>query len=376
MRILHSESSPGWGGQEIRILREAKGMQGRGHEIIMAIQKGGGLVEPARKAGFKVYELDFRKRRFLSLCFELSQILLKEKIQVINTHSSVDAWSAGLVGKIMRRHVVRTRHLSTPVKGGLNGYLLYNFLADEVVTTCAEVVDILRVSAKLKDCRCRSVPTGIDPTLLEVSPTEVEDFRKRLGVKPSDVLVGTLCVIRGWKGISDMLEAAKLLKEREEIKWVVVGSGASEAYFKSECARLGLEKRVIFTGHISPPFAALKAFDIFTLLSWAHEGVSQASLQAAYLKKPLVTTRTGGLKEVCLNEKTGLIVDCNAPDQVANAIERLADSVDLRLQFGEEAHRLVANNFLFEQTLDAMERVVLKRRGSPGTSPTPLSPQA
>lgn len=374
MKILHTESSPGWGGQEMRILRESEGMRERGHEIIMAIQRGGGLVKPAQDAGFTVYELEFKKRRFVPLCSKLLRIMKRHKIQVINTHSSVDAWSAGLVGKLTRRHVVRTRHLSTPVKGKINGFLLYNFLADRVVTTCEEVVDPIKKLAKLSDCRCFSVPTGIDPKKVNVDPVEVQEFREKLGVKPTDILVGTLCVIRGWKGIADMLQAAKLLEKRSTIKWVVVGSGPSENYFRSEKERLGVD--VIFTGHIQPPFAALEAFDIFTLLSWGHEGVSQASLQAAYLKKPLVTTRTGGLKEVCLNQETGFLVDCGAPQQVAEAVEKLADSVELRQEMGEAAHRLVCRSFLFERTLDEMERAARGRRASPDTSPTVSSDQA
>ena len=373
MKILHSESSPGWGGQEIRILREALGMQKRGHEVVLAVQKNGGLVQPAKNAGLEVYELDFKKSRFIPLCLEIASIVRKHRIQVINTHSSVDAWSAGFVGKIMRRHVIRTRHLSTKVKGRINSFLLYNLLADVVVTTCEEAVMPIKTLARLPSNRCRSIPTGIDPDLMSVDPKQVQAFREKIGVKPTDILVGSLCVLRGWKGIADMLKAAKLLQDRTDIKWVVVGAGPSEEYFLSEKKRLGVD--VIFTGHLAPPFAALEAFDIFTLLSWAHEGVSQASLQAAYLKKPLVTTKTGGLKEVCIDQETGYLVDCQAPEQMADAIRKLADSDTLRFQMGEAAHRLVQRSFLFEQTLDEMERVVQGLHGSLGTSPTFSSPQ-
>ena len=36
MKILHTESSCGWGGQELRVLNEAAGMRGRGHEVLIA----------------------------------------------------------------------------------------------------------------------------------------------------------------------------------------------------------------------------------------------------------------------------------------------------------------------------------------------------
>ncbi|MBT7461989.1 MAG: glycosyltransferase family 1 protein, partial [Waddliaceae bacterium] len=44
MHILHTEASPGWGGQEIRILRESEGLRERGHDVIFIIQENGGLV--------------------------------------------------------------------------------------------------------------------------------------------------------------------------------------------------------------------------------------------------------------------------------------------------------------------------------------------
>ncbi len=51
MRIIHMEASPGWGGQEMRILKEALGLRSRAITLLFAIQKGGGLVEAARKEG-------------------------------------------------------------------------------------------------------------------------------------------------------------------------------------------------------------------------------------------------------------------------------------------------------------------------------------
>lgn len=357
MNILHTEASPGWGGQELRILKEAEGMRERGHQVILAIQEKGGLVEPARKAGFLVYEIPFRKSKALKVLFQLCRLIRKHKIDIINTHSSLDAWMGGLAGKLMRCSVVRTRHLSTPIRKGLNSLLLYNWLADQVVTTCEEVCAPLRKQAKLPASRCLSIPTGIDPRTITINPSEVEAFRKSLGVEPQDCLVGTLCVLRGWKGVSDLLHAAKLLEKEEKIKWVIVGSGASEEHFKNEWKALGLEQKVYFTGHLAPPYTALAAMDIFVLLSWAHEGVSQASLQAAWLEKPLITTTTGGLKEVCIQGETGLQVPIHDPEAVAKTVQQLAADPAERMRLGKEAKKHVEAHFMFDKTLNQMEEV-------------------
>ncbi|MCH9625067.1 MAG: putative glycosyltransferase EpsD [Chlamydiales bacterium] len=357
MKILHTESSPGWGGQELRILREAEGMRKRGHEVILAVQEGGGLVEPARASGFTVIELPFKKRNALQILYQLMRLIRKNAIEIVNTHSSVDAWLGGLAGKMSGCRVIRTRHLSTPIRRGLNSYFLYNWLTDYVVTTCESVVDVIRRQAKLPAHRCLSIPTGVDPSLIEHTVEDIEAFRSSLGVRPDECLVGTLCVLRGWKGVSDFLRAAKLLEEVPHIKWVVVGSGVSEHHFRQEWEALGLQHKVYFTGHLAPPYTALAAMDIFVLLSWAHEGVSQASLQAAWLKKPLITTDIGGLKEVCLQNKTGIQVSIRSPEQVSEAVLKLSADKQLCVQLGKQAKELVKNKFTLEHMLDQMEAI-------------------
>ena len=152
------------------------------------------------------------------------------------------------------------------------------------------------------------------------------------------------------------MRAAALLKDEPKIKWVIVGGGYVEQY-KPLASELGLKNRVIFTGHLDTPFTAIAALDIFALLSTAHEGISQASLQAAYLQKPLITTPIGGLPEVCLDGKTGLIVPPFSPDQVAKAVKQLASDSGLRSQYGQEAHHLALEKFTFSSMLERMEKI-------------------
>jgi len=49
--ILHTESSLGWGGQEHRILAEAKIMRNRGHRILIACDPSAELHRRAKREG-------------------------------------------------------------------------------------------------------------------------------------------------------------------------------------------------------------------------------------------------------------------------------------------------------------------------------------
>ena len=356
MRILHTESSNGWGGQEIRILKESIGLRGRGHQIFFAVASKGGLIPRAREAGFMVHEVAFSRGKALLAIIELVKIIRQHAIDLVVTHSSLDAWLAGVAARLCKRPIVRLRHLSTPSKGGLNSFLLYRALADQIVTTSSCAAEAIIQETQLPSSRCLCVPTGVEPQELLFDPLEAKKFREGHGILPDDCLVGTACFVRSWKGIKDLLKAAALLKEEKKIKWVVIGGGYVDEY-KPYAAELGVSDRVIFTGHLNAPYSAIAALDIFTLLSTAHEGISQASLQASFLERPLITTPVGGLPEVCIEGKTGLIVPPFSPESVKDAVLKLAYNPALRKKFGSAAKRLVEEKFTFAHTLEKMEEI-------------------
>lgn len=356
MKILHLEASKGWGGQEIRILKEAQGMREKGHQIFFAVAKGGSLVEKARKERFTVYEIDFRRSRWILSFWQLLSIMKKHQVDLINTHSSLDSWLGGMAARWAGRPIVRTRHLSTPIKKGYNSRILYGKLADYVVTTCASIIPMICNQSGKKKELCRSVPTGVDPEKIRVSDGDGAAFREKIGVGKEDFLIGTACFMRSWKGIDDLLGAAALLKGMTSIKWVVIGGGHAERHQK-RAKELNLDGIVFFTGHLENPFPALQALDVFSLLSTAHEGVSQAILQAAYLKKPLIATTTGGLGEVCIEGATGLTVPPFSPKKVAEAVLKLKENPILSKQFGKKAHERVLEQFTFSKTLAEMEEI-------------------
>ncbi len=356
MRILHTESSNGWGGQEIRILKEAEGMRQNGHDVVLAVTKGGKLIEKAREKGFQVYEIDMRRWAAVPTFFSLRRIIKDHDIQIINTHSSWDAWIGGITARLLGKKIVRTRHLSTKVKPGLNSRLLYGFLADFVVTTSSSIIPMIASQAKIPEKRCRCIPTGVDPSTITADPEEIKKFRSTLGIAQDDFLVGTACFVRSWKGIKDLLQAANLLRDVPRLKWVVIGGGYVEEY-KPIAKELGLEKIVFFTGHLESPYAAIASLDLFTLLSTAHEGISQASLQAAFFERPLLTTTIGGLPEVCQDGITGLLVPPFAPEKIAEKVSFLMDNKGLRESMGKKARELVLEKFTLQKTLEDMEEV-------------------
>ena len=118
LRIVHTESSLGWGGQEMRILAEAQGLARRGHAVTLLCPAEARIHAESAHWGVPVVALPIARKRLRGLR-ALRDWLAAHPADVVNTHSSTDSWLAALALRWLGRRtpIVRTRHISAPVAG-------------------------------------------------------------------------------------------------------------------------------------------------------------------------------------------------------------------------------------------------------------------
>lgn len=352
MRIVHTEASLGWGGQEMRILREAKGMRKKGHQVTFVTARGAQLAEKALENQFRVYTVPMEKKFLLLTVLYLLWIYLYTRVDVVNTHSSWDSWVGGITARLLFRKVVRTRHLSSTLRNDFQTKILYSTIPSGVATTCEQVAKTLRAHFNLSPERCRSIPTGVDTSIAIPNPPPLTHQPK--------FIIGTACIFRSWKGLMTLLKSFAMIEDKQDVVLFFIGDGPMRPHLQKEVLDLKLKDKVYFTGFLENPLPAIAALDVFCLLSTAHEGVSQALLQAAYLGKPLITTPISGSQEVCLNGKTGFVVPYDDPFTTKDALMYLKSDAQLRKKLGNAAKHLVETKFSWEQTVDDMEKMFLR----------------
>ncbi|BBI60620.1 hypothetical protein HSBAA_19260 [Vreelandella sulfidaeris] len=99
--------------------------------------------------------------------------------------------------------------------------------------------------------------------------------------------------------------------------------------------------------------------DIYVALS-RRESFGVAIIEAGAARRPVVVSDAGGLPEVTLNNKTGLVVRRENPQAAADAIEQLVLNPELRLQMGEAGKQHVNENYSWDACIKIMERVFEK----------------
>jgi glycosyltransferase involved in cell wall biosynthesis len=353
MRILHTEASCGWGGQEIRILEEARGLIARGHEISLACPPHARIFSEAGRHGVPVIALPIGRKNLRGL-FALRRHILRIRPDVINTHSSTDTWLAALARLFLSTPppLVRTRHISAPIPCNAASRWLYTRATAHIVTTGERLRETLIRENGYPGEMITSIPTGVDPQRFQ--PGDRLAARQELGLDPDLRYIGIVATLRSWKGHHHLIDACRQIVGHDW-RLLIIGDGPRWDYLREMVARLGLDERVRFLGQREDPEHWLPAFDLFCLPSYANEGVPQAILQAMLAGLPIVTTPVGSITEAVEHGKSALIVAPGDITALAQAIQRLLDNPELGRSLGEAARSTALAHHTREAMLDAMQ---------------------
>jgi glycosyltransferase involved in cell wall biosynthesis len=372
MRIVHTESSCGWGGQEIRVLSEARGMRSRGHDVLLLCPEEARIHGEAGRFEVPVQALPI-KNKGLSGVLALRSFFLRESarpIDVVNCHSSTDTWltALALASLSLRPALVRTRHVSAPVPNNPTSRWLYRRASDRVVTTGESLRQQLISVNGLDPKRVVSVPTGIDLAQFpRVDAGKRSAARAALQIDADSFVVGIVATLRSWKGHRYLIEAIaelKLTRPHQPLQLMIVGDGPQRAALERLSAELALGSQVSMCGNQNDVTTYLHAFDAFALPSYANEGVPQALLQAMACGVPVVTTDAGAIGEIARAGETALVVPKQNASALAAALaDLIADprSADAR---ADCAAQLVSARHSLGAMLDQMEAIFLDARSA------------
>lgn len=350
LNVLHTESSPGWGGQENRTLNELIGLRERGHTPLLACPPGARLGARAREAGCEVVDIAMRGALDLPALWALRQLMAARRIDIVNTHSGRDTQLAGMAARSLGRRrprIVRTRHLALPISSRFS----YVTLPDHVVTVSRFVAGYL-ISAKVPAKRITAVPTGID--LARYQAATPGSLRAELGLADAAPLIGTVAILRRKKGHAELIEAVPhVLARFPAAHFVFAGDGPQSENLARRIAELGLAGNVHLLGLRRDVVNVLASLDLFVLPTH-QEALGTAFIEAAAMGVPAIASRVDGVPEVVRDGETGLLVPVGDSAAIAAGILRLLADEPLRRTMGVAARDWVHAQYSREVMVDGM----------------------
>ncbi|MBT7556617.1 glycosyltransferase [Candidatus Woesearchaeota archaeon] len=340
IKVLHTEWSDGWGGQEIRIINEMIAVREQGLEVFLACRSHSIIRKKALENNIQVFILPFRGNADFKTLFALKGLIKKHSIDIVNTHSGKDTWVGGLAAKFSGAKFIRTRHLSNRIRSSRTNFI--NELADYIFTTGESIRSDMIKYNRVNPEKIQSIPTGIDTDLFDPDEYNKQACRKQFDIQDDEIVIGIIAVLRQFKRHDLFLQMAKTLIEqypKKKLVFLIAGEGPQKENIIDWINKLDLVENVKLLGHIDNVPELLSALDIFVLSSDSKEGVPQSVMQALLMNKAVISTDSGSTKD--------LFYQNNFQSVRTNSVSSLTNGVIyyLKQEKVKNTRRFIVSNF-------------------------------
>jgi len=292
--------------------------------------------------------------------FKLRRLIRGKRIDVVHSHTTHALADAALCRCVTPGlKAVHTFHFGNyphTQKRILWMERISSRMVDRLIAVGQVQKEQIKASHCLRDSAITVVRNGVLPPK---SGSADASFRTRVG-GDGKILVGTITTLIPQKGLQDLLQVARRVRDvRADLKVVVVGDGVLRAELERMRRELGLEETVTFTGWLTNASSiALPSFDIYFQPSlW--EALSISILEAMAAGKPVVSTLVGEAPHLIENGSEGFLFKARDIEGMAQAILRLSRDEGLRHSVGDAAARKVAQRFTVAHMARAYEQVYL-----------------
>ena len=221
--------------------------------------------------------------------------------------------------------------------------------ADLVVTLGAAMRDEI-VARGVPAEKIEIVPNAVSAEFLKPLP-DATTLREELGIKPDEPVVGEVTSLVPHEGIGTLLEATAILRARGvPVRALIVGDGPERAALQHQAARAGLAEAAVFPGRV--PAAKVRQFhallDVF-VVPRTPDRVCQLvtplkPVEAMASGLCVVTSEVKALTEIVKHEVTGMQTVSQDPVSLADCLERLLYSPDIRRKLGDNAREWAARD--------------------------------
>ncbi len=316
MKVLHIITPRHLGGAELlamRIMREHSTMGVTSKLITKPHSK---VEAAARDMGLDVSNLPIGGKINLPAVGRLLKEMQSFQPDIVCTHLSTASLWGGIAARIAKVPCVAIVH-------GFNSPGPYRF-ANILVSVSQAVADSLEKKG-VPTSRLRVIYNGIDPRPYSTaSPAE-------FGVPHGCYCVGTVAHLSAKKGYRELLKTAALLPDTH---FAFVGEGPLRAEIEQAAEAPSTAGRIHLLGFRTDIPDLMARFDVMCLPSW-EEPFGLVVLEAMAAAKPVVAFASGGLPEIIVHGRTGLLAAPGDVNGLAAHLKVLGDDPLLRAEMGQ-----------------------------------------
>jgi glycosyltransferase involved in cell wall biosynthesis len=206
------------------------------------------------------------------------------------------------------------------------------------------------------------INNGVDCALPMPDQESIRLLRQRYGIS-APLVIGSVGRLAREKAYARLIQSFAALK-RPDVALLLVGDGAEGPTLRRQSEELGLAEKVHFVGWQADVRPLLAVMDVFALPS-NFEAMPFSILEAMSMRKPVVASDVGGVREMVIEGKTGYIVPPGDIARLTDRLRLLIESPDLRGELGSAGRVLVMESFseesMIRRTVDIYESLIRRK---------------
>jgi len=311
-------------------------------------------------------------RREINLFYDLVAFLKlyflfkKNNFKIIHTHTAKAGILARLAGFFLKIQIIIHSPHGHNFYGYFNKFFSYMIVLIErvfskfttafIVSTNLEKKDMLNFKITSEE-KIYVIPLGIEDSVSKLSEEEKINIRKKYSINDNEIVIGTISRLEPIKGIEYLIDAIYLVSLKfDYVKFIITGDGSLKNFVMDRIKKLNLSKKVILAGWLDNINQIINIFDIFVLAS-LNEAFGLAIIYAQKIGIPVIATRVGGIPEVVLDKKSGILVNPKDSNALACAMSYLILNKEKRKEMGNFAFNYMKDKFKVSSMVDSTKNL-------------------
>lgn len=234
--------------------------------------------------------------------------------------------------------------------------------AELLIANSQNTAGLLRREWKVPERRLVVFNPGVDVERFVPAPQSLE-ARARLGWRDRRVVL-TVGRLQKRKGHDMLIRALPAIRRAiPDVLYAIVGEGEERSSLEGLVWELELAEHVQFHGGLSDEelIHAYQQCDLFVLpnreVDGDIEGFGMVLLEAQACGKPVIAGASGGTAETMEVGRTGRLVPCDRPEELAGAIAALLNDPKMRTKMGEAGRHWCMSRFSWTSLVEEARRL-------------------
>jgi len=355
IRVLHIIKSLNLGGAESNLYNLACAFDRQKVKCYVAYSIGGPFELKLKEAGIRLYKYETKDRKVKSsasllIILKLAVYILRRRINVVHTHNyNAHVWgsiAARMCGVRVVEHVHDSRYESNaflkdkglPETAQFDQARYFARFSSRIAVLTTTNRDYLIDNDVVPANRIRLLLNGIP---LDGNGRHGQDLKAELCIPNEKRIVFTAMRLALEKNAEMVVGIANLLKERNDVVFIVAGEGPQKGYLEQRAIDMGLAKKIMFVGYRPDIKDFLSIADIF-ILPTLRELHSISMIEAMSMRVPALVSKGAGCNDYFIHKDVnGFLLNPRVADEWASVIKRLLDNEPLRKKVGEAGRKLV-----------------------------------